>query len=274
MTVALSGDGGDEFFGGYDRYRAVEYYRRYFAKVPGGIRALAGRLEGVVSERTGRFLKLLKAPDVAAFAASYTDILRYVDPAALIPSESLAEGGFDGSVEFLRALATRSSPVEAAMLYDATHAMIDGILVKVDRATMAFGLEARSPLLDKQVVEFALRSPLHMKIRGSDMKYALRKLLARSLPRDLIDRPKMGLSPPLGQWFRNELRNLLCDALSPESVAHRGLFLPAGVSKYLEEHLQGKRNHEYLLWSLMQLELWMRESLDRASTVERHPALV
>jgi asparagine synthase (glutamine-hydrolysing) len=263
VTVALSGDGGDELFGGYDRYLAMSYYQRYFSRIPQRLRDLISGISGYLPTQRGRrFAKLLSAPDAATFVGSYYNVLRYIDLASIIPDEVAAEWETDAVTKFIRQHGTES-PIEAAMLYDTTHGMIDGILVKVDRATMAYGVEARNPLLDKAVTEFAVRSPLNMKIRGGEMKYALRQLLLNYLPPKLVYRRKMGLSPPLGEWFRNELRDLLLDTLSEDSVRRRGLFKPAGVTKLVQQHLRQEVNHEYILWSLMLLEMWMREYLDR-----------
>ncbi len=97
------------------------------------------------------------------------------------------------------------------------------------------------------------------------MKYALRRLLLKYLPPKYVYRRKMGLSPPLGEWFRNELRDLLLDTLAEDSIRRRGLFKPAGITKLVQQHLQGEVNHEYILWSIMLLEMWMREYLDKQS---------
>lgn len=262
VTVALSGDGGDELFGGYDRYLAMSYYQRYFSQIPQGMRNFISRTSRFLPQRAGRFAKLLDAPDVASFGGSYYNVLRYIDFSTLIPDDIAGGWDADAVTKFIRQHQTES-PIEAAMLYDMTHGMIDGILVKVDRATMAYGVEARNPLLDKALTEFALRSPLNMKIRGGEMKYALRQLLLKYLPAKHVYRRKMGLSPPLGDWFRNELREMLLDTLSAETVRRRGLFKPAGVANLVQQHLNKEVNHEYVLWSLMLLEMWMREYLDK-----------
>lgn len=264
VTVALSGDGGDEFFGGYDRYQAMIYFERYFARLPLSLRKIVARriAPWLPMQRLRRLLQLLDAPDTAAFCSSYSNVLRYFDLRDLLPPEAWERHRADPVAEYIRAL-PGTSPIEAAMFYDATHPMIDGILVKVDRATMHYGVEARNPLLDKAVVEFALRLPLEYKMRDGDMKFLLKKLLCRYLPKAMVYRPKMGFAPPLGAWFRNELRELLLDNLSEDSVRRRGLFQPAGVQKLLQEHLSGAMDHAYLLWELLLLELWLRDYWDR-----------
>ncbi len=212
-------------------------------------------------ERMRRFARLSAAPDGATFFGSFANLGRYAGLSTLIPEEHLGETPELGVARFIRSLPSLSATA-AGMVYDATHPMIDGILVKVDRATMGFSLEARAPLLDKQLWEMAVGLPLSLKIRGGQKKYLLRKLLYRYLPRDLVDRPKMGFTPPLRDWFRNELREQLCDLLSDETVHRRGYFKPAGVQRLLNEHLSGQADHVYSLWSLFMLELWMREFAD------------
>jgi asparagine synthase (glutamine-hydrolysing) len=262
VTVVLSGDGGDELFGGYERYLATHYFEHY-ARFAGRHvrRAVAGLHRWLPRERMRRFARLSAAPDAATFFGSFANLGRYAGLATLIPEDKLGEPPEEAVARFIRDLSGLPATA-AAMVYDATHPMIDGILVKVDRATMAFSLEARAPLLDKQLWETAVGLPLAMKVRGGQKKYLLRKLLYRYLPRDLVDRPKMGFTPPLRDWFRNELREQLCDALSDETVRRRGYFKPAGVQRLLREHLSGQADHVYSLWALFMLELWMREFAD------------
>ncbi|HVU88627.1 MAG TPA: asparagine synthase (glutamine-hydrolyzing) [Pirellulales bacterium] len=263
VTVVLSGDGGDELFGGYERYLATHYFDHYARFAGHGMRrAISGLHRWLPRERMRRFARLSAASDTATFFGSFANLGRYAGLDTLIPEDKLGEAPEEAVARFIHGL--RGVPATAgAMVYDATHPMIDGILVKVDRATMGFSLEARAPLLDKHLWEMFVGLPLAMKVRGGQKKYLLRKLLYRYLPKDLVDRPKMGFTPPLRDWFRNELREQLCDTLSDETVRRRGYFKPAGVQRLLREHLAGQADHVYTLWALFMLELWMREFADQ-----------
>ncbi len=262
VTVVLSGDGGDELFGGYERYLATHYFDHYSRFAGHGMRrAISGLHRWLPRERMRRFARLSSARDTATFFGSFANLGRYAGLDTLIPEDKLGEAPEEAVARFIRAM--HGVPATAgAMVYDATHPMIDGILVKVDRATMGFSLEARAPLLDKHLWEMAVGLPLAMKVRGGQKKYLLRKLLYRYLPKELVDRPKMGFTPPLRDWFRKELREQLCDALCEETIRRRGYFKPAGVQRLLNEHLSGQADHVYTLWALFMLELWMREFAD------------
>jgi asparagine synthase (glutamine-hydrolysing) len=212
----------------------------------------------VPQRRLRDFVERTRLDDAAQFYALYSNVGRHVDLGSLMPHEWLRELPEEETAGFIRSRPQRSA-VESAMLHSATHNMIDAILHKVDRATMAFALEARCPLLDKQFTEYAVRLPMSLRVHGWQKKYALRKLLSKYLPWELIVRPKTGFTPPLRDWFRTELRELLGDLLSPDVVRARGYFHPAGVSRLVDQHLQGTANHTYLLWSLLMLEMWFRK---------------
>jgi asparagine synthase (glutamine-hydrolysing) len=134
--------------------------------------------------------------------------------------------------------------------------MVDDILVKVDRMSMANSLEARTPFLDYRVVEFAAGLPAHLKLRGLHTKYLLKRCMAAKLPREILTRRKEGFSIPMKNWLRQELRPLMQDVLSPARLTNEGLFNAAYVEKLQAEHLQGKVNHAHQLWSLMMFEIW------------------
>jgi asparagine synthase (glutamine-hydrolysing) len=132
----------------------------------------------------------------------------------------------------------------------------DGMLTKVDRASMANSLEIRVPLLDHRVVEFTAVLPEHFKYRNGTGKYLLKKLLARYVPANLFERPKMGFGVPIDHWLRFELKDLLLDYLSAERLKREGLFNTNFVDKKIKEHLSGQVNHQYRLWSLLMWEMW------------------
>jgi asparagine synthase (glutamine-hydrolysing) len=259
VTVVLSGDGGDEFFGGYPGYVAVKLFSAYSSVVPHGLRRQLARFHTIVSHaRLRRLMRRSALVDAGAFFGQYGNAGQHIDLNMVVDREALGELPEDETARFIRSRPSRSA-AESAMLYDATHGMIDAILHKVDRATMAFGLEARCPLLDKEVTEYAVRLPMDLRVHGLQKKYVLRKLLSDYLPRELIDRPKTGFTPPLRDWFRNELREMLIDLLSPDTIARRGYFKPEGVARLVDEHLQGSADHTQLLWGLFILEMWFRE---------------
>jgi asparagine synthase (glutamine-hydrolysing) len=132
----------------------------------------------------------------------------------------------------------------------------DAMMTKADRASMAVSLEVRVPLLDHRVVEYTSRLPDSLKYRNGTGKYLLKKLLARYVPTELFERPKMGFGVPIDRWFRSELKDLLLDYLSPERLKREGLFDQMFVEEKIKEHLSGQANHQYRLWSLLMWEMW------------------
>jgi len=135
--------------------------------------------------------------------------------------------------------------------------LVDDILTKVDRASMTYSLEARVPLLDHRIVEFSARLPMEHKVRGGGTKHLLRKILYRHVPREVIDRPKMGFGIPVNRWLRNELRPLLAEYLDGERVRKEGFLRPEGVDRVVREHLSGYRDHQYRLWALLVFAMWV-----------------
>ena len=138
----------------------------------------------------------------------------------------------------------------------------DAMLTKVDRASMASGLEVRVPLLDHRVVAYTMGLPDRFKYRNGTGKYLLKKLLARYLPPELFVRPKMGFGVPMGVWFRKELKELLLDYLSPGRLKRTGWFNPSYVEQKIDEHMSGRINHQYRLWSLLVWEMWAERWMD------------
>jgi asparagine synthase (glutamine-hydrolysing) len=136
--------------------------------------------------------------------------------------------------------------------------LVDNILTKVDRMSMAVSLEARVPLLDHRIVEFAVNLRSRQKLRCGRTKVILRQAMGRRLPKSVLTRPKQGFSIPLKHWLRGTLRPMMLDLLSPETVNRRGYFQPDCVTRWIKEHLEGKANHSHRLWALMVFELWYR----------------
>jgi asparagine synthase (glutamine-hydrolysing) len=156
--------------------------------------------------------------------------------------------------------------VDATLDVDVNNYLPDDLLVKVDIASMAHGLEARSPLLDHPLVEFAASLPADLKLRGGTKKYILKEAVRPLLPAEIIDRPKMGFGVPLEAWFRHELKELAYDVLLSDSLRDRGYFNQTVVKRILNEHVSGARVWHYQLWNLLMLELWHRAFIDRRPT--------
>jgi asparagine synthase (glutamine-hydrolysing) len=267
VTVALSGDGGDELFAGYNRYLFAARWGRLLARIPHGARAgVAAALRRLPAESLHGVLrclpglpplaadKLLKAAEILPLDSDgiYRRLVSQIgDIAPLIPGVVEPLWHFDGDP-----LAGRGDAIDRMQILDTTTYLPDDILTKVDRASMAPALEVRVPLLDHRVVEFAWRLPRGMKIRGGTGKWALRQVLARHVPRALIERPKQGFGVPLADWLRGPLRDWAEDLLDPSQL---GVPLaPGPVRKMWAEHLSGHRNYAYGLWNILMFEAWRR----------------
>ncbi len=267
VTVALNGDGGDESFAGYERYLANHLAER-MRSVPGA--AMAARaLSRVIPDsidpksrarRARRFLAVASQPMAERYPRWLKMFQDEMKPRLYSPEFSRVLNGrgggplkamFDGSMP--------AHPIDAAMAIDVASYLPYDLLVKVDIATMANSLEARSPFLDHEVMEFAARLPVEIKFRGGRLKSLLKRAFADLLPPENANRRKMGFGVPVGQWFRGPLGDLLRDALlSPRSL-ERGYFREPEVRRLIDEHLEWRADHSFQLWNLLMLELWHRE---------------
>jgi asparagine synthase (glutamine-hydrolysing) len=272
VTVALSGDGGDELFAGYNRYALGEQMRRRFGSLPLAARqavsrallaaspATLDRLGAVIPNRLRPAYfgdKLHKFAGVVALdeAGVYRQLTsQWPDPSGVVIGGT--ETVWPVPDPALDALLP--SAIERMQYLDTISYLPGDILTKVDRASMAVSLEARSPLLDHRVAEFAWSLPLSMKIRNGDAKWLLRQVLYRHVPRPLVDRPKAGFSIPVGTWLRGELRDWAEDLLDEKKLSHAGYFNPAPVRKMWADHLAGTRNAQHALWSILMFEAWRR----------------
>jgi len=270
VTVALSGDGGDEIFAGYDRYR-IHLRRNALERIPNWARRfyrdkIYPRLPGEV--RTRKF----------AYNASLPWQERYVDGISFLPSFEREMPLLSG--EFRSVLlhvgnpqevmyryfdqAPAQDPVSKMLYVDTKTYMVADILTKVDRMSMATSLEVRVPILDHVFVEWATGLPSDWKLRGGKQKYILRKLAERvGVPREVLYRPKQGFAMPLVHWMKNELRELIMTVLLEPRTLQRGYFEPRAVRLLLEEHFRGKRDHSGRIWRLLMFELWHRNYLER-----------
>lgn len=273
VTVALNGDGGDESFAGYERYVAMRAAETY-ARVPSPLRKAF--IEAPISLLPTSELKRSRFRDAKRFlkAASLPRSERYLRWMTTFTREAKGEmytaefrsriGGSDPAriLEEWFARANGSGLLDATMLTDQMTYLPNDLLVKVDIASMANSLEARSPFLDHKVIEFAAQLPENLKMRGFETKSLLKKVAARLVPRDVIYRRKMGFGVPVGKWFRSEMKEFVKEVLLSEHSLKRGIIRPESLERYVTEHTTGLRDHSFQLWTLLMLELWFERFID------------
>jgi len=268
VTVVLSGDGGDELFGGYDRYLPHPRVAKFDAAPLPGLRAAAALawpllphgtkgknfLRHVAKDAAGRYLDSITFFQPDERAALYADGAR----GALA---SRAEATLWPHFERFAAL-----PHDSRMMrFDFETYLPEDVLTKVDRMSMAHSIESRVPLLDNSVIDYAAALPSRFKIHAGRRKHVLKEALRPLLPAGILDRRKQGFGIPLGTWFRGGLTDLFSDVLESPRARQRGYFEPAFVSRLVKEHLSGQRDHTLRLWQLTVFELWHRHYLDTAA---------
>jgi asparagine synthase (glutamine-hydrolysing) len=273
VTVALSGDGGDEFWAGYSRHRVDAWEhraRRAFGPAARWIGWTAQALP--LSVKGARALRHLSVSPDQAFALKHA--YGMFEPDA---KRRLYTPDFCASVDRNDPLAhvreryracTSADPLDKALYTDSQTYLIEDILTKVDRMSMAVSLEAREPLLDHKLLEFAARVPSALKLRNGRSKYLLRRALARRVPSRILDRGKQGFEAPIGEWLRGPLAQMASALLLDGRLRERGLFGGREVTRLWEEHRTRRADHRHRLWQLLMLELWFRQHVD--GTV--HPA--
>ncbi|WP_298448157.1 asparagine synthase (glutamine-hydrolyzing) [uncultured Marinobacter sp.] len=253
VTVALSGDGGDELFGGYTPYQFAPKYWRALSKLPRPVR----RAMAAMIARSPAPDKLLKFADVMA-ARSKEDFYRLMMSHWLEPETIVRNANEPASVLNSPELWPATNSYEHWMMAMETQMyMPDDILVKVDRAAMANSLETRVPLLDHRIIEFAWQLPLHMKIREGKGKWVLREVLYKHVPRELIERPKKGFSVPLGDWLKGPLKDWAECLLDEKRLQTEGYFYPQPIRKAWLQHLNGQRDNSGNLWSVLMFQAWL-----------------
>ncbi len=273
VTVALNGDGGDECFAGYERYAAMRLSERY-RKLPGVLRERVIRqavellpiseLKPSPARKVRRFLRAASLPPVERYLR-WVSITQRDTKDELYADEFKAEVGHRDAGAWLRpwfARANGAGVVDAALLADTMTYLPNDLLVKVDIASMAVSLEARSPFLDHHVIEFAASLPENLKLRGMTTKYLLKKTLKKLLPSENLTRRKMGFGVPIGHWFRGQMQGFLRENLLSERAGRRGLFRPEAVRRMVELHTRGERDYTHQLWTLLMLELWFQRFID------------
>lgn len=283
VVVSLSGDGGDELFGGYNRYiRGPSVWRR-ISDVPAPMRRLAGRAAQALPEqaldRIGaaynwanpRALFSDFGPKANLWGErlrltnSLEDLARYMASTWIAPEELVAGEVTEPPSQLEDPLPKLGidDPAMLMMVQDMRSYLPDDILCKVDRAGMGISLETRMPFLDPDVIAFATRLPMDMKIRDGQGKWALRQVLYQYVPREIIDRPKAGFVIPLGLWLRGPLRDWAENLLSPDRLAEDGLFNTEIIRKAWSEHLSGRRDWSARLWTILMFQAW-REAQNNA----------
>jgi asparagine synthase (glutamine-hydrolysing) len=263
VTVALNGDGGDEDFAGYGRYDLMKVAP--FFQIPRLVRAAGLRAISMARPLIGRKARVVD-DQPADFAELYFNAVSSLDNRtrhSLFDRElsQAACGAVYGPLENMRA-ARDLGPIDAMVSTDVQTYLPDDLLVKMDVATMAHSLEARSPFLDHKVMEFAAALPAHMKIRNGNRKYLLKTAFADRLPAAIVKRPKMGFGVPLNTWLRTTVRERLLDSILSDRARGRGYFKPDASRQMVDSFMGGNDNHTNLLWYMLMLEVWHQRFID------------
>jgi asparagine synthase (glutamine-hydrolysing) len=265
VTVSLSADGGDEIFAGYDEYPSTLKMQKNFNRMPNSIRnSFSNMMESIppskvpfhhylynFETRYEKVKNLLKIQDCAQmlkyrseqFTQKQLDKLLTFKPTSLVTA-------FDSDISKI------DDPISQMLMVDYQTYMSANILTKVDRATMSVGLEGREPFLDKSIIEFAAQLPSHFKYRDGEQKWILKQITHKYLPKEMMNRPKMGFSPPITEWFRDELRSYFIHYLSFERLEKEGYFNATEVVRMRDDYLSGKNVSVKKLWFILMFQMW------------------
>lgn len=261
VTVSLSGDGGDELFSGYSRYGITEGVWNKLSKAPFPLRSFVADIGEALPSNIFKMLGLQGSKYRLRMAGiksrSFEELYFYLVSHFKTPSDLVLNSEEPGSD--LSQLPSMADKRAWMSLFDLLGYLPDDILTKVDRASMAVSLEARVPLLDHRVVEFAASLPTSKKIRGRDDKWILRQVLYKYVPQELVDRPKMGFGIPIVQWLRSDLNEWCNDLLNPEILRRQGYLDQEYVSRIWKEFLGGVSGWAYYIWDILMFQLWLEE---------------
>ena len=279
VTVSLSGDGGDELFGGYNRYVWGPDLWNKVAPIPTWLRSLVGRtLNGLSPRSWQRILKFLEPALPAHLKQRHPadKLQKLADALSASSPEHLylkLVSHWDNPIALVLGASEPSTPItdpsfsldsaemaERMMLLDTITYLPDDILVKLDRASMSASLEARTPLLDHTLLEFAWSLPHHLKIRDKQGKWILRQAVYKYVPQSLLERPKTGFAVPLDVWLRGPLRDWAESLLDESCLRTDGYLDPLSIRSKWNEHLTGRRNWQFLLWDVLMFQAWLEDS--------------
>jgi asparagine synthase (glutamine-hydrolysing) len=268
VTVTLSGDGGDELFAGYDTYRAHRFDRRYYHWLP---KIVKKRLFDMIAKKMPptekkkgminsykRFIQGTWLPK-SIYHVRWMVFLQKWEREQLLSADVLHAVKETDPYDFIHRISQKAEGLDDVIrtgYIDAQSYLIDNILVKVDRMSMATSLEARVPYLDHRLVEFAFSLPPHLKMSGFRTKLLLKNTFWDDLPIEVQNRDKQGFSIPIKNWIRTDLKSMMLDLLSYERLSSQGYFNPDYVEGLVREHLEGLENHSHKLWALMVFQLW------------------
>jgi len=273
VKVALSGDAGDEFFGGYNRYFLGPKVWRRIGWMPASIRSAIGtgltamptewmnRVGGSLAKRAGiafpgdKAHKLgLRMRQAKSLDDLYVSLVtEWPNAASMVVASEIPSNLLDARGQWPRL----SDPVARMMALDGLTYLPDDILTKVDRASMAVSLETRAPFLDRDLIEFAWTVPMSMKLRHGKGKWLLRRLLDRHVPRALVERPKMGFGIPLDDWLRGPLREWAESLMGEERLKREGYLDPKPIRAAWEQHVRGEASFGHRLWSVLMFQAWL-----------------
>jgi asparagine synthase (glutamine-hydrolysing) len=273
VTVALNGDGGDESFAGYERHAAMliaENYHRFprllrkaFVEMPVNLFPSSEIKKSRIRD-VKRFLQAANSPKSERYFRWMSTFYRDAKRDIYTPdfTEKVASQNPSVFLDKWFVKANGSGILDATLLTDIQTYLPNDLLVKVDIASMANSLEARSPFLDHKVIEFAASLPESIKLRRLETKSLLKRVAAKLVPPEVIYRRKMGFGVPIGKWLRNEMKGFVLEILLSEKSRNRGIVRPQFLERYVNEHIKAERDHGSQLWTLLMLELWFQRFID------------
>jgi asparagine synthase (glutamine-hydrolysing) len=274
VTVALSGDGGDEAFGGYVRYAGAWMAQKYRALPSFVTRGLIARMAGLLHDdnsgrhgyrRVREFLQSAWMPQEEMYL-QWIGYFSEQEKFALYTPEYAVKVGAHDSGDFMRDLFRRGAaldPLNRLGYVDMASFLAGNCLEYADRMSMANSLEVRCPFTDHHLIEFGLSIPFAWKYRPGQTKRIVREAMKDLLPASVLRKKKMGFNPPLPEWISKELKPLIASLLSAEAIERRGMFRPEGVKQLIQDHFEGRRDNAIKIWGLLMLEVWYQMYIDR-----------